>query len=41
MATVSKPPPQEPEEAVPEASTPLAEDVEQAPEAVLQLHLQL
>ena len=31
--SVSKPPHQEPEEAVPEASAPVAEDVEQAPEA--------
>ena len=32
-ATISKLPPQEPEEAVPEASTPVVEDVKQAPEA--------
>ena len=29
-ATISRPPPQEPEEAVPEASAPVAEDVQQA-----------
>ena len=39
--TISKPPPQEPEEAVPKASAPVVEDVKKALEATFQLYLQL